>query len=226
MTILALRVEAPIVSFRNPHAREFGETFAYPPPSTVYGMLLSAVGEEHRARHAGVRLAVARLGVPETSTVLRTVWRVKRADIPLGTGENRRMDFQQLLTGLRIAVWVDSTGEVAGGQTLVERLARALDEPSVVERYGGLSLGESRDLVDVFARLHPAAGERGDWLVPDAAGAVALPLWPDHVAGAGTAWGRFRIELRPLAEDAPAEALITIAPPARSSSEVRHATSR
>lgn len=212
MTTLSLRVEAPIVSFRNPHAREFGETFPVPPPSTMYGMLLSAVGEEHRSRHAGVRIAIARLGAPETSTILRTVWRVKRADIPLGTGENRRMDFQQLLTGLRAAVWVDSSGEVDLDASLASRLVRALDDPSSIQRYGGLSLGESRDLVDVLVRLRPGAEERGEWLIPSPEGALALPLWPDHVGGAATAWGRFRLETRAIVEDAPDDAFVTIAP--------------
>ena len=77
MSTVALRVEAPLVSFRNPHAREYAETYRVPPPSTVYGMLLSMVGEERRVRHSGARLALAVLGEPTVSTVLRTVWRVK-----------------------------------------------------------------------------------------------------------------------------------------------------
>ena len=39
---------APVASFRVPRAREYFETFPCPPPSTVYGMLLSMVGEVNR----------------------------------------------------------------------------------------------------------------------------------------------------------------------------------
>src|SRR6202044_1447868 len=38
-------VSAPVASFRVPQAREYWETLPCPPPATVYGMLLSAVGE-------------------------------------------------------------------------------------------------------------------------------------------------------------------------------------
>lgn len=212
MTIVALRVEAPIVSFRNPHAREFAETYRVPPPSTLYGMLLSLVGEERRARHAGVRLAVAVLGEPAVSTVLRTVWRVKNLSLEPGVGENRRMDFQQLLTDLRAAIWIDSSEEPADTEPLTDRVARALREPDTITRYGGLSLGESRDLVDVVEPLRPRPGEDALWLLPDPVGDLTLPVWPDHVAGASTRWARFRPTRRPLvASPAPTD-FVRIAP--------------
>lgn len=212
MTAIALRVEAPLVSFRNPHAREYAETYRVPPPSTVYGMLLSMVGEERRARHLGARLALAVLGDPTVSTVLRTVWRVKNLALDPGVGENRRMDFQEILTDVRIAVWLDSSDEpAANGEPLVARVARALHEPQAITRYGGLSLGESRDLVDSISPLRPRAGEEGLWLLPDPAGNLTLPIWPDHVAGAATRWARFRPQRAPVTEAASPEAFVRIA---------------
>lgn len=215
MTPLGLRVEAPLVTLRNPHAREFAKSFAAPPPATVYGMLLSMVGERHRHAHAGARLALAMLTEPEPSVVLRTVWRIKfnRDEVGPGHASNRRMDYQEVLSDLRFAVWVDSAGEQAAGPTLTERLIEALDDPAAVRRYGGLSLGESRDLVNVIERLSPRPDEAARWLLPDPSGALVLPLWPDHVAGARTRWGCFRVEPGALCATPAREMFSTIEPP-------------
>jgi CRISPR-associated protein Cas5t len=188
MTALALRVEAPMVTLRNPLAREFAESFSVPPPSTVYGMLLSMVGEEHRRRHAGVELALAMLSEPAISVVLRTVWRIKVANASPGSQANRRMDFQEVLTDVRFAVWVDSTRERTPGPTLEDRLRVALDRPSEISRYGGLSLGESRDLVDTVCPLRVRPGEQARWLMPDVAGG----------AGSARVAGSRRGRLHPL----------------------------
>src|SRR3990172_4206493 len=109
MEPLALYVSVPIAAFRAPYAREYLETLPCPPPATVYGMLLSLVGEEHRRAHIGAELAVALLSQPALSTVLRTSWRLKTAGPP-GLGANKRPDYQELLTGVRLAVWVRPGG--------------------------------------------------------------------------------------------------------------------
>jgi len=60
-----------------PQAREYWETLPCPPPATVYGMLLSAVGEPNRIHHEGAEVALALLSAPELSVVVRTLWRMK-----------------------------------------------------------------------------------------------------------------------------------------------------
>lgn len=59
MTTIALKVEVPIACFRHSRAREYAETYPVPPPSTVYGMLLSLIGETDRYKHCGTQLAIA-----------------------------------------------------------------------------------------------------------------------------------------------------------------------
>src|SRR5438552_17771195 len=88
MDALALFVSVPVASFRVPQAREYFETLPSPPPSTVYGMLLSLVGEPNRLRHIGSEIAVALLSTPSQSGVLRTLWRVKSKEAGPGIGEN------------------------------------------------------------------------------------------------------------------------------------------
>jgi len=81
MTI-RLQIEVPIACFRQSRAREYAETYPVPPPSTVYGMLLSIVGEMDRYKHCGVRLAIAMLEPqPEKSTVIRMFRRFKKKDL-------------------------------------------------------------------------------------------------------------------------------------------------
>jgi CRISPR-associated protein Cas5t len=74
---MKLYITVPVASFRIAQAREYWESYPCAPPSTVYGMLLSAVGEENRLAHIGSEIAIAILQRPERSRVLRTTWRLK-----------------------------------------------------------------------------------------------------------------------------------------------------
>lgn len=190
--MLALQVEVPIACFRQSRAREYAETYPVPPPSTVYGMLLSMVGEVDRYRHCGVRLAIALLSQPDKSTVIRTFRRFKKKDYFDKT--NARPDYQELLSNVRFAVWVDSGTDTAQ-PTLVERVLAAIANPDTVDRFGGLSLGESRDLVDSVALLSENhQSESMQWLVKDENGLLTLPYWVDHVGSKGTRWLRYSLQ--------------------------------
>jgi CRISPR-associated protein Cas5t len=190
---LALYVSVPVASFRVPQAREYLETLPCPPPSTVYGMLLSLVGEPDRVRHAGVEVALALLGTPERSVVLRTVWHVKTRRAGPGIGANRRPDFQELLTGLQLAVWIRAGVRETATPRLAERVRAAIVRPEGTTRFGGLSLGESTHLVDEVRPLRSSDPDSGQLLVNDPEGDLALPVWPDHVGSARTRWGQYRL---------------------------------
>lgn len=184
--MLALRVTVPIACFRKGFAREFWETEELPPPATCYGFLLSLVGERDRRRHIGVRICPALRDQPEKSAVLRTLWRVKDRNEPLGSGTNARPDYQELLTRVQLTIWLDSSEETGPGSTLEDRVNLALDHPEQVERFGGLSLGESTHLIDEVSRV--AGNETGTaraYLVTER-GRLSLPIWVDHVGSAGT----------------------------------------
>ena len=88
--MLGVYVSVPVACFRKGLAREYLETEPVPPPSTCYGFLLSLVGEEKRERHIGARITATLLNHPVTSTVLRTVWRLKK--LPLVASGNTRPD--------------------------------------------------------------------------------------------------------------------------------------
>ena len=104
-------VTVPIACFRKGRAREYLETESLPPPATCYGFLLSLVGETDRRAHIGCRVAAVLLSNPAKSVVLRTVWRVKK--MPLGTSGNTRPDYQQLMTDVRLVIWVHSSDEAS-----------------------------------------------------------------------------------------------------------------
>lgn len=193
MTTIVLQVEVPIACFRQSRAREYVETYPVPPPSTVYGMLLSLVGEENRYRHCGVKLAIALLSQPEKSIVIRTFRRVKKMrDIHDST--NARPDYQELLTNVEFVVWV-SEGIDKATPTLPERLQQAFIDSASINRFGGLCLGESRDLVNAVTVLsNNYCGESLRWLVRDEDGWLTLPYWVDHVGSRGTRWQRYVLQ--------------------------------
>lgn len=191
MTI-SLQVEVPIACFRQSRAREYAETYPVPPPSTVYGMLLSLIGETDRYKHCGVELAIALISNPHRSTVIRTFRRFKKKEI--SAPENARPDYQELLTDIQFSVWV-RPGSDDHSPNLVERLQVGFSDPSKISRFGGLSLGESRDLVNAVSLLPRGyEGESLQWLVQDADGLLTLPYWVDHVGSKGTRWQRYFLE--------------------------------
>jgi CRISPR-associated protein Cas5t len=195
--MIGLKIEVPICCLRQSWAREYAETYTVPPPSTVYGMLLSSVGETNRHQHKGVKLAIAMLSVPQKSTVIRTFRRFKKKE--LTAPENSKPDYQELLTDVQFGVWVDSSEEYRDNKPrLSERLRTAISNPDSVSRFGGLSLGESRDLVNSVSEFLATDFDKNfKWLVQSEEGLTTLPYWVDHVGSQGTKWQRYRLEPAP-----------------------------
>jgi CRISPR-associated protein Cas5t len=198
--MIGLYVTVPIACFRRGLAREYLETEPLPPPATCYGFLLSLVGETDRHRHLGCRVTAGLVGRTSTSVVLRTVWRVKDKGSPQGSGTNARPDFQQLLTGdselhpfIQLVMWLDSSEDIAPGDKLERRVQLALDpgRRSEIDRFGGLSLGESSHMVDSICLLdektrRQLAAQRLRVFELHREGTLTLPVWVDHVGSRGT----------------------------------------
>lgn len=208
--MLGIYVHVPIACFRKGLAREYLETEALPPPSTCYGFLLSLVGETDRHRHVGARVAPQLIGRPDLSLVLRTVWRVKSK--PLGSGGNTRPDYQQLLSDVRLVMWLDSSDEsnTTSDKSLESRVRQALDPENRrgISRFGGLSLGESTHLVNEVVLLdrarsaadwnHRVPDEFGQTFLVHERGRLTLPVWVDHVGSQGTRYATGSLEQLPL----------------------------
>jgi CRISPR-associated protein Cas5t len=188
---ITLQIEVPIACFRQSHAREYLETYPVPPPSTVYGMLLSLVGETDRYQHCGTRLAIALISEPKKSTVIRTFHRYKKRNIH--DSSNIRPDYQELLTNINLLVWVDA-GTDKAQPSLTERLQWAFNNLASVERFGGLSLGESRDLVNAVTLVKNWDQASIQWLAQNEQGSLRLPYWVDHVGSQGTRWLRYMLQ--------------------------------
>ena len=188
METIGLYISVPVASFRVPRAREYFETFPIPPPATVYGMLLSMIGEVNRRVYEGADIAIALLSEPEYSVVLRTLWRVKSKNQGLGIGENRRPDFQELLTDVKLAVWVKDN---ANRDSFTYRILNGFNTPSTIDRFGSLCLGESTHLVDEIKLMNDFPS-RMEFLLNDDDGDLSLPIWADHV-GPKTTWGQFML---------------------------------
>lgn len=201
MSCIALYVEVPFATFRQSHAREYGQTYPVPPPSTVYGMLLSLVGEIDAYKHCGVQLAIAMLSQPRKSKVIRQLRRFKVKDY--SDSRNTIPEDQEILTDIQFITWVASGAEPVQ-PTLSERVEQALTHSSSVRRFGCLYLGESNDLVNVVKLVSDDyRSESKRWLIRDDEGLMTLPYWVDHVGSRGTR--RLRYRLKEIATQSPPE---------------------
>jgi CRISPR-associated protein Cas5t len=190
--MISLRVEAPYASFRTSFARSYAETYPLPPPATIYGMLLSLVGERQRRTHLGVRLSIGFIRRPRLSTVLKRLSRYKYGVPSKQAKLGNAPDYVEVLCGIECVVLVDSASESAS-ITLEQRLSIALDSPERIERTGILCLGLSNDMVDVVRASSGCQEADIEWLTLDGHGSLELPVWVDHVGSADTRWRRFRL---------------------------------
>jgi CRISPR-associated protein Cas5t len=209
--MLGLYVTVPVACFRKGLAREYLETEALPPPATCYGFLLSLVGETDRNRHIWCRVTSVLIGVPEKSVVLRTVWKIKNRHLLMGQtpppgapkkvksgGGNRMLDKQELLTGVKLVLWLDSIEEKGENPSLEQRVSEALVHPEQIDRFGGLSLGESTHLVDEVKRFDGDAECSGAIFLLADRGRITLPVWVDHIGSERTRYVTGELSLLPL----------------------------
>lgn len=186
---LCVRVSVPVASFGIPFSREFIETYPFPTPATAYGMILAYIGEVDRSVYVGARLGIVVMELGTPSVVLRKIRRVKSTD--LNDGKNSKPEFQTVLTGLEfvVALSVDATG-------LAERTLKTFKQPHDTLRFGGLSCGESHNLIDELSVItttsveEDLANRAAFCLQPDQSGEWSVPVWVDHVGTRNTVWER------------------------------------
>lgn len=184
MEPLCLFVDVPMASFRPMWAREYQETYPSPPPSTIYGMLLSLVGveREEKERHVGVKIAVALQGQPECGRIFRKFRRVAQSKNDADPLTDRRPDYQELVLWLKFWIWVDDT-EMEN--PLAQKIGEALDKDrrKAITRHGALCLGESSHMVNeiklAVGNVAPTANE-GRFLARDKTGFLTMPVWTDY----------------------------------------------
>ena len=210
--MLTIYVEVPITCFRIGYSRQYFDTYLIPPYSTIYGMLLSCIGETNRTFHIDVKLGLKLLSKPELSIVLRKYRRMKYPNNFSAPG-NSNPDYQELLTDVRFLLFVDSSSENSE-ISLEKRLTDAFENPSSVNRYGSLCLGESRDLVNELKLIKDNDWKdqfpKGNWVVPDNRADITLTTWVNHVGSAGTKF--IRVGLKESEDISPLETLVQIGP--------------
>ncbi|MEG4494339.1 type I-MYXAN CRISPR-associated protein Cas5/Cmx5/DevS [Microcoleus sp. D3_18_C4] len=198
---MLLYLECPCTSFPRSFARDYKETYCYPPPSTIYGFLLSLIGEVDMAAHLGVKLAIGLIGnEPAISRVVRKQRHHKFSRAHLGTYPTSKFskpNHHELLTDLQVVVQIDSS-EDSASVTLEERVAIALSTPEKITRFGGLSLGESWALVNGI-RLYRETDGIIRWLIKDNRGLISLPVWIERKRGQGK-FQRFSLSCNSFSE--------------------------
>jgi CRISPR-associated protein Cas5t len=181
-------LDCPCTSFPRSFARDYKETYLYPPPSTVYGFLLSLVGEEDLTAHLGVKIAIGLIGeAPSLSRIVRKQRHHKFSKTHAGTYPSSKFskpNHQELLTDLKVALKLNSAEEKAKVK-LADRVHIALSTPEKITRFGGLSLGESWAMVNGIREYRETDGQIR-WLVTDNRGLIGLPVWIDRKTTRGT----------------------------------------
>ena len=186
--MIFLKISAPFASFKHSYSREYAGSYTYPPPSTIYGCLLSLVGETDMQHHRGVKIALALASKPQSNIVMRTVRRLKNAD--LNHPSNSKPDFQEVLSGVEIVVGVDSCEDTNDLET---RIVESLSNSKFTERFGGLSIGESKDLIDDIQILEKPS-QSLQWLTINTKGKIKLPLIVDYMGSKNTKMGKFSLD--------------------------------
>ena len=186
--MIFLEISAPFASFKHSYSREYAGSYAYPPPSTIYGCLLSLVGETDMQYHRGVKIAIALASKPQSNIVMRTVRRLKNAD--LNHPSNSKPDFQEVLSGVEIVIGVDSCEDANNLET---RIVESLSNSISTERFGGLSLGESKDLIDDIQILEKPS-QSLQWLTKNTKGKIKLPLIVDYMGSKNTKMVKFSLD--------------------------------
>jgi CRISPR-associated protein Cas5t len=186
--MIFLKISAPFASFKHSYSREYAGSYSFPPPSTVYGCLLSLVGEINIQHHQGVKIAIALVSKPQSSIVMRTFRRLKNSD--LNSPSNSKPDFQEILSGIEIVIGIDSSEDI---NNLEIRVVQALTHPENIERFGGLSLGESRDLIDDIQVIKEPSKSL-QWLTKNTQGKIKLPLIVDYLGSQNTKMEKFSLE--------------------------------
>ena len=217
--ILVLRVDVPMTGLRPMWAREYQETYPAPPPSTIYGMLLSLVGvERHRKdRHIGLRIALALAENTEESLwqrrekgrIFRKFRRVAQAKKNADPLADRRPDYQELLLGLEFWLWIDDS---QASHPLCGEIRNALDpeKRGEIVRHGALCLGESSHMVNEVAKDRPRG--RGRFVAPCEKGFLSMPVWSDYKENRPTVLNFEIREPEGLTDNPPPDCWITVAP--------------
>ena len=216
--ILVLRVDVPMTGLRPMWAREYQETYPAPPPSTIYGMLLSLVGveREHKKRHAGLRIAIAMAENTEDSLwqrrekgrIFRKFRRVAQSKKNADPLADRRPDYQELLLGLEFWLWIDDSQAT---NRLCDQICNALnpEKRGEIVRHGALCLGESSHMVNEITKDRPQG--KGRFVIPSEKGFLSMPVWSDHNKDGRPTVLNFEIqEPKPLPVNPPQDYWITI----------------
>jgi CRISPR-associated protein Cas5t len=191
MNALPIRVDVPVCAFRPYASREYQDTFPFPAPSSVYGMLLSFLGvrREDKGQHRGVEMTLAVRQLPGVAKVFR---KLRRG----GDLENTRPDYQDLLMDLQMWIWL-RPGSDSGKPPLSARVPHAIGDPNTITRCGGLSLGESSYLVDSIT-IDSTPPEELIFLMPRRDGFYSMPVWVDHIDSKRTVPERFHLSDEPI----------------------------
>jgi CRISPR-associated protein Cas5t len=126
--------------YRKPLSRAVQESYPFPPPATVFGSLMSFLGEMDPLKYLPCSIGIA-YTVANKATVLYTQHKFKTVGIPIGTESNKRPMLRDILSFQEVYIILDSESQ------LCKDVLKYLDKPTQ-DRLGSWSMGESHNLIN------------------------------------------------------------------------------
>jgi CRISPR-associated protein Cas5t len=163
--MIQLYIDVPIASFPRKFAHDYRETYLYPPVTTVFGCILSFVGEIDMCAYPIDSLEV---GVINKHTEISSVCirqrnfsytpggkhaKVQQRSYPPGVYPSQfysKPNIKELVVGTKIVVRINN-------EPLAARVCHAIH--SGCDRFGILSLGDSSAIVNCIREYRPEDGE-------------------------------------------------------------------
>lgn len=163
--MIQIYIEAPLASFPRKYANDYRETYQFPPISTVYGCILSFIGELDINAYSANDIKLGTLNLsPEISAVCTRIRNVSYApggkryklnDKLSRTGVYSstlysKPNIKEIVTGTRIVAQVNNPN-------LASRVRQILSKGC--DRFGILSLGNSSAMVNTFREYRESDGK-------------------------------------------------------------------
>jgi CRISPR-associated protein Cas5t len=163
--MIQLYIEAPVASFPRKFAHDYRETYLYPPLTTVFGCILSFIGELDITAYP---IDSIDIGVINKYPAISSVCVKQRNNAYMPGGKHAKTREKSYSTGVYPASLYSKPNikEIVVGTKIV---AQINNEPlaarflyslhSGCDRFGILSLGESSAMVNCIREYRPEDGE-------------------------------------------------------------------
>lgn len=186
-TSVHLYVDVPFASYTTAYSRYFLETYPLAPPSTVYGMLLSLIGEYNMRKYIGTEISIALISNPSKFKHIRTWHRYKDNKSAIGTGKNVIPKSIECLWDNKYSIWIRQGKSEHNKISLCSQIKSYFDKTNIFPRQGVLSCGCSDNMINDIS-IWKNDNSKGKILTISDMADLSMPVWVDHLNNKNTVY--------------------------------------